>query len=1173
MSKALDRSQRAGSDPIQIGSTKLVTDSNNDLTVQDTSNNTKKLIASEVHIGTGSDKVILKRSSSDGKLQLQTTDGSSTTDSEVSSDSSSGSGTTVYANIAAMVAVSSPAAGSQALVTANKGLYIYNGSGWYKIATVNTSPSLVSPATGTDIVMATDGAAASIELVATDADEGTVLQNSYTVSTGSLTNGGGTTATVTSSATSNGTYSALAAGASTTNRFFKVTPTTNTDHQGSFSLQFSISDGTNAATTVQNFALAFAVSGSLYFDGTGDYLSIADSDDWHFGTGDFTLEAWVYSNSFANGYNGIIAQWPQNGGNANNSFVLETVGTELDFYTVHGGTTLTSHTGSITLDLYKWYHVAVQRSSGTIKSYVNGIEDFSVSNNNNFNNPSSPVTVGGGVVGTGGSWNGYISNARIVKGTAVYTPTTPNVGSSAVATTGLLSTPTSLPNWGTTWTLETWVYMTNNGSYNVFFEGKPNGNNFGYLARRSSGTLDVYYVGGFADTPGSGTINLNQWHHIALSNNSGSIKVFIDGVQTASGTANTAIFPNGSGQLHMMSQGDTVWQTKGYMSDTRLVIGTSVYSGAFTPPSDKLTKTGGTYPSTTNVNTSFPAAHTYLLTNQTTSGSTISDNSDQNYTMVTGGSLAGSTTKPYSNFITTPTKPLTAITNTKLLVGSNSDATTVTNGSYLFNASSENLLVSHSDMSFGTGDWTIDFWFKLLANTGSNQWLLFFGPSNASDNTESIHVYFPSNRQLTFWDFSGGGFYGLLGVPTNNVWYHVRYVRHGLNHYQFLDGNCYEAYASGNSSARGNIITTGQSFVAGNSYDHNPSSNDALRIGGGYSGGYGLSNGLLLSNLRVVKGTALNTSAAGFARPTAPLTAVSGTVLLTAQNGTGNPTVDNSGTNKTISVAQGSPTTDTRNIELATSDESASSLSITENGNTAFSYVSPFDNPSGGSTKFDGTGDYVETPSHASLQFGTGNFTVEFWVYTGSLAATIMPFDTNYSGGGIGIYIGGGGDVNHGKLFVWATGGNTLINDGTGTAPLMQENTWYHVALVRNGGQLRCYQNGVMITSSSGAASNDGSHASTTNYTQQKVTIGVKQTNHSTFAHNGYISNFRVVVGSAVYTSGDSSFTAPTSALTAITNTQLLTCQNSTGAITDASSNNYTLVIGNDAIATKFVPF
>jgi len=49
------------------------------------------------------------------------------------------------------------------------------------------------------------------------------------------------------------------------------------------------------------------------------------------------------------------------------------------------------------------------------------------------------------------------------------------------------------------------------------------------------------------------------------------------------------------------------------MSDIRVVNGTAVYSGAFTPPSGPLTTTGGTYPSTTNVNTSITSGHTKLL--------------------------------------------------------------------------------------------------------------------------------------------------------------------------------------------------------------------------------------------------------------------------------------------------------------------------------------------------------------------------------------------------------------------------------------------------------------------------------------------------------------------------------------------------------------------------------
>ena len=61
--------------------------------------------------------------------------------------------------------------------------------------------------------------------------------------------------------------------------------------------------------------------GSVSFDGN-DYLSIADSADFNLGSGDFTIEAYVYANSFSS-FDGIIGQWPQNGGNTANSFVFE----------------------------------------------------------------------------------------------------------------------------------------------------------------------------------------------------------------------------------------------------------------------------------------------------------------------------------------------------------------------------------------------------------------------------------------------------------------------------------------------------------------------------------------------------------------------------------------------------------------------------------------------------------------------------------------------------------------------------------------------------------------------------------------------------------------------------------------------------------------------------------
>src|SRR3989339_404521 len=49
-------------------------------------------------------------------------------------------------------------------------------------------------------------------------------------------------------------------------------------------------------------------SKSGVFDGTGDYLSLADSEDWNFGTGDFTIDCWVRFNTVA-GYQTFGAQY------------------------------------------------------------------------------------------------------------------------------------------------------------------------------------------------------------------------------------------------------------------------------------------------------------------------------------------------------------------------------------------------------------------------------------------------------------------------------------------------------------------------------------------------------------------------------------------------------------------------------------------------------------------------------------------------------------------------------------------------------------------------------------------------------------------------------------------------------------------------------------------------
>ena len=481
MPKTSDRAKRSGSDPIIIGSSKIATDSNNDISIVDTSGNAKKVIASEVHLGTGSDKVILKRSSSDGKLQLQTTDGSSTSNSEVSGDSggaggvtvqeegsalsttattlnfvgssvtASGSGetktitisagtggtTTVYANINAMTA-SSPSAGDQALVTANAGLYIYNGGGWYKIATVNTNPTISSPSSGTSYALASDGSATSIELVGADADPGTTFQNSYAVTTGSLTNGGGTTATITSSATADGTFSALSPSTNTTNRFFKITGTTNSSHGGSFTLTFSMSDGISAATTVQSFSLSFVTTnGAYHFTTTSSRLTASSSDFNISSSTPFTIEFWYQLKSGSG--DGVYLMDMGTG----NMLSFSKYQNKMQPYSSQIGGFWAVPTVGVGVTLDTWYHLCVSGDgSGNTKYFIDGTQQ------GNTHNGTWAISGGkiriNGFAGSGYTNIGavsYISDFRLVNGTQVYSSnfTKPSSPLTAITNTKLLT--------------------------------------------------------------------------------------------------------------------------------------------------------------------------------------------------------------------------------------------------------------------------------------------------------------------------------------------------------------------------------------------------------------------------------------------------------------------------------------------------------------------------------------------------------------------------------------------------------------------------------------------------------------------------------------------------------------------------------------------------------------
>lgn len=210
-----------------------------------------------------------------------------------------------------------------------------------------------------------------------------------------------------------------------------------------------------------------------------------------------------------------------------------------------------------------------------------------------------------------------------------------------------------------------------------------------------------------------------------------------------------------------------------------------------------------------------------------------------------------------------------------------------------------------------------------------------------------------------------------------------------------------------------------------------------------------------------------------------------------------------------------------------------------------------------GSSYFDGSGDYIHTPASSDFTFGTGAFTVECW-YKPS-------FDTSGSTAIFLFDIGNNGvkwtfKSSKIRLLLVSGSGETHMQHTTGA---LDQNTWFHTAAVRDGsGNVNFYQDGTSVVNYS---------SSSVNHSTNTATIADYGGGGTSQAYTGYVSNFRIVKGSAVYSG--SSFTVPTSPLTAISGTTLLTCFNPSGAITDASASNHTLTIGGNATAHSSHPF
>jgi len=157
-------------------------------------------------------------------------------------------------------------------------------------------------------------------------------------------------------------------------------------------------------------------TGSIALDGTGDYLVTSSSVNNRLGSGDFTIEMWLYPSNTSSAYRAIIASDAYAA--TTNGWTVYQNGTSIEMYYSSGGSTPNIFTATSALTSSVWQHFALVRSSGTLKAYVNGTQVASVSNSINF--VGDKIFIGDSNAGDY-FFNGYIDDIRITKGYARYT--------------------------------------------------------------------------------------------------------------------------------------------------------------------------------------------------------------------------------------------------------------------------------------------------------------------------------------------------------------------------------------------------------------------------------------------------------------------------------------------------------------------------------------------------------------------------------------------------------------------------------------------------------------------------------------------------------------------------------------------------------------------------------
>ena len=789
-------------------------------------------------IGTGTSRVIMGADS--GNLKIQDSQ-SNTSVIEAGLGVVGTSAVSVVANPAALPFSPISSAGSMAFAQSTGALYISNGSGWYKVSLVNTAPSISLSST-----------------TANPTATNLTLDFTYTV-----TEPEGTPTTVSIANSGIATTGNVAITHTTSNNHVRLVFDGTTEYAGDATVTLTVTDGVNTAAGTITITTSYynklntrynslllktktvnstipTAHKSLYFDGTGDYLTVSSHASMSLDA-DFTIEYWVYNPTSGN-------NWFFTLGDAKTATGFETyIGSSGSQFILYAGDS-TRISSSTKPTVNAWSHVAVVRSSSTITLYLNGVSLGTWSSSATFSgNAYISAEYYNGAISSSG--NNYLTDVRIVKGTAVYTsnftPTTERL--TAITNTSLLTChlpyiadgstnahsiavsgdthtlpfspydaleysnathlgsvhfdgsgdylhmpQTSLDLGSDDFCVEAWVYTYSTanqaiiGSYR-YADGvgswnlnvNYNSNKLRFFIRHSGGTV----IDGQFE---SGTFPTNQWVHVAVTRDGANLRAFINGTQA--GSTNTALasssIDNAITTYRIGAANDNAIHWNGNIADVRVVKGSSVYTSNFTPTTAPLTA----------------ITNTIFLLQSTDAG--IIDKAQRAQDLRLFGNTKSSTTQ--NKFLTS---------------------------SMYFDGSGDYLKWTNTDaVDWGIGGepFTLEWWQWWPSIVDSRSVGPQTGGTTAGWNGTSGHQWtmftYSSSSTLFMQWWNGGGRtdYELNhgGALTASTWQHFAIVYDGTNLSNYVDGTRIGHRTSGNTFATvsnrfgvlgGNTAGTGQS--------------------------------------------------------------------------------------------------------------------------------------------------------------------------------------------------------------------------------------------------------------------------------------------------------------------------------------------------------------------------